>query len=351
MASRTLPIRGGRQSVVGPRFVGPVDCHVDHWHAVGQDPHAFGNEDRFANRSPLGYAGGDVNLYRYVGNGPVTATDPGGLDAEDAGTDHPKPQTNTQGGTTFTTTQLFDAVRGSPEANQLLGEAHDACGHITPWFEKGLGPIAGACAPSAGADVLPNGDKIVNRAGDIMINPSLTMPQALVVVIFELANLAQASQAEGLQNKVKNEGMSLEDYQVKMLVIESRSYARKCRILDNNATKWGMDLRALAQDPRLAQMLQPPPPGYRVAAKNGPEAEEAWAKKYYAEHKNDRGEGGARFREIEKQWGRMMDKYRSSHPPKESPNGTFLPSPGSADATLIAVLGDGLAAADHRGFI
>jgi hypothetical protein len=33
----------------------------------------------FVGRDPIGYAGGDGNLYRYVGNSPVNGTDPSGL--------------------------------------------------------------------------------------------------------------------------------------------------------------------------------------------------------------------------------------------------------------------------------
>ena len=36
--------------------------------------------DMLLTRSPLGYAGGDANLYRYCGNDPTNATDPSGLD-------------------------------------------------------------------------------------------------------------------------------------------------------------------------------------------------------------------------------------------------------------------------------
>ena len=34
---------------------------------------------QFAQRDPLGYAAGDENLYRYVGNSPEGLTDPSGL--------------------------------------------------------------------------------------------------------------------------------------------------------------------------------------------------------------------------------------------------------------------------------
>jgi RHS repeat-associated protein len=34
---------------------------------------------RFISEDPIAFAGGDANLYRYVGNRPLTATDPSGL--------------------------------------------------------------------------------------------------------------------------------------------------------------------------------------------------------------------------------------------------------------------------------
>ena len=40
---------------------------------------------RFLSQDPLGFAGGDPNLYRYVGNGPTTNTDPLGLCEDDGG--------------------------------------------------------------------------------------------------------------------------------------------------------------------------------------------------------------------------------------------------------------------------
>ena len=36
---------------------------------------------RFISEDPIGFASGDANRYRYVGNDPVAATDPSGLDA------------------------------------------------------------------------------------------------------------------------------------------------------------------------------------------------------------------------------------------------------------------------------
>jgi RHS repeat-associated protein len=36
---------------------------------------------RFISQDPIGFGGGDANLYRYVGNGPTNATDPSGLEA------------------------------------------------------------------------------------------------------------------------------------------------------------------------------------------------------------------------------------------------------------------------------
>ncbi len=37
------------------------------------------NTGQFISEDPLGYAAGDQNLYRYVGNSPTNATDPSGL--------------------------------------------------------------------------------------------------------------------------------------------------------------------------------------------------------------------------------------------------------------------------------
>ena len=35
---------------------------------------------RWLSEDPIGFSGGDANLYRYVGNGPVNGSDPSGLD-------------------------------------------------------------------------------------------------------------------------------------------------------------------------------------------------------------------------------------------------------------------------------
>jgi RHS repeat-associated protein len=37
------------------------------------------NVGRWTAQDPIGFEGGDVNLYRYVGNHPTNATDPSGL--------------------------------------------------------------------------------------------------------------------------------------------------------------------------------------------------------------------------------------------------------------------------------
>lgn len=41
--------------------------------------HLDGNTERWISRDPIGFAGGDLNLYRYVGNGPIVGVDPSGL--------------------------------------------------------------------------------------------------------------------------------------------------------------------------------------------------------------------------------------------------------------------------------
>jgi RHS repeat-associated protein len=46
----------------------------------------------FTTRDPLGFAGGDANLYRYCANNPVTYVDPSGLQVAVPGPDKPKPK-------------------------------------------------------------------------------------------------------------------------------------------------------------------------------------------------------------------------------------------------------------------
>jgi len=56
-----------------------AESDLNYYRARYYDP-AVG---RFASEDPLGFAAGDVNLYRYVGNGPTNATDPSGMDEFD----------------------------------------------------------------------------------------------------------------------------------------------------------------------------------------------------------------------------------------------------------------------------
>lgn len=51
------------------------DVGLQHNRARWYDP----AQGRWISQDPIGFAAGDVNLYRYVGNGPVDATDPSGL--------------------------------------------------------------------------------------------------------------------------------------------------------------------------------------------------------------------------------------------------------------------------------
>ena len=45
-----------------------------HYRARTYDP----STGRFLQTDPLGHGAGDLNLYRYVGNNPINATDPSG---------------------------------------------------------------------------------------------------------------------------------------------------------------------------------------------------------------------------------------------------------------------------------
>ena len=57
----------------GREWDGEIGLH--YYRARYYDPMA----GRFISKDPIGFAGGDVNLYRYVGNGPVVWIDPSGL--------------------------------------------------------------------------------------------------------------------------------------------------------------------------------------------------------------------------------------------------------------------------------
>jgi RHS repeat-associated protein len=52
-----------------------ADADLQYNRARWYDP----RQGRFISQDPIGFAGGDANLYRYVGNGPTNATDPSGL--------------------------------------------------------------------------------------------------------------------------------------------------------------------------------------------------------------------------------------------------------------------------------
>jgi uncharacterized protein RhaS with RHS repeats len=48
---------------------------------------------RWMQQDPIGFAGGDANLYRYVGNSPTNYTDPAGLDEKKPKTEPAPPPT------------------------------------------------------------------------------------------------------------------------------------------------------------------------------------------------------------------------------------------------------------------
>ncbi len=72
---------------------------------------------RFVSQDPLGFAAGDANLHRYVGNSPLTYVDPTG--------------TSVEGATTFLMSRQFTAI-----ASGVLGSAVGYfCAYLDAWYE------------------------------------------------------------------------------------------------------------------------------------------------------------------------------------------------------------------------
>lgn len=57
-----------------PKLSSDAASETDHWTTCSVDQYSIA-----INNSPIGYAAGDANLYRYVGNQPTTKRDPSGL--------------------------------------------------------------------------------------------------------------------------------------------------------------------------------------------------------------------------------------------------------------------------------
>jgi len=62
------------------QFVGEFGCYTDATGLIYVRRRVYDPRNgRWISRDPIGFAGGDVNLYRYVGNNPVNRVDPSGL--------------------------------------------------------------------------------------------------------------------------------------------------------------------------------------------------------------------------------------------------------------------------------
>ena len=68
----TNPAAGDRFKFTGREY--DAETGIDYYRARYYDP----SSGRFISQYPFGFAGHDANLYRYVGNSPLNATDPSG---------------------------------------------------------------------------------------------------------------------------------------------------------------------------------------------------------------------------------------------------------------------------------
>jgi RHS repeat-associated protein len=76
--SESAPASGDRFKFTGREYDAATGLY--YYRARYYDPAA----GRFISRDPKGFDAGDVNLYRYVGNGPANGSDPSGLDQQAA---------------------------------------------------------------------------------------------------------------------------------------------------------------------------------------------------------------------------------------------------------------------------
>jgi RHS repeat-associated protein len=93
---------------------------------------------RWLSEDPIGFAGGDANLYRYVGNSPTTKTDPNGLFPNDAWTS----KAGIPGVYPNITDEAMQHGVGSPENQRLLlAAANNRPGYPPKDMPKGTRPI------------------------------------------------------------------------------------------------------------------------------------------------------------------------------------------------------------------
>jgi RHS repeat-associated protein len=155
---------------------------------------------RFVSEDPIGFAGGDVNLYGYVGNSPVNFTDPSGM--------VPAPVAACLGGAAFGGFEyaLFNTLAGRKiTLSGLVGSALMGCGMglVALGLGKALGLVLRRMGPGArrGGNVVYQS---INATGDVQYvgitnNPArraaehLASPRALEITpIPGLQNLSRA---------------------------------------------------------------------------------------------------------------------------------------------------------------
>jgi RHS repeat-associated protein len=157
IANETKPANGDRYKYTAREFDPYTGLQYNR--ARYYDPRV----GRWNSQDPLGFSAGDTNVYRYVGNGPVDATDPSGCSPPSANAWAVAPPDNAAY-VTFSVSHGLFGMMGSPVGTGTNGPWLDRAGHYSIVTIYGRNGATNCCntpfAFSSAPDVLHAGTLI-----------------------------------------------------------------------------------------------------------------------------------------------------------------------------------------------